>query len=183
MHCVNCGTEIPANSRFCLNCGTPQLPKNPGEAVTSPLKAVPHSAAADGGIDNSIRSGFKQSERERLLNAAVDLDLEARERYNIGGRSFGCLATGFFVLMGIIIIIPAVPLLAFFGIPAAVILALLTYRNVGRFQDKVRSIQLLRKLPGFRQNTREALALAVFVYLVAASGVSILLLMVQFHSP
>lgn len=188
MTCTNCKAEIPANSRFCMYCGATQPVPTSQTGATVAVNPTPNSSgvAADGGHDTEARDRQAIFNRfsQRVITEAIgdvssDLDLEARQKYNIAGRSFGCLGAIFFLFMGIIMLIPAVPLLAFFGIPAAIILAPLTYANIAHLHDKLSSVNFLRKLPGFQQGTRLATSFAIFCYLTFGSVVSILILAIQ----
>lgn len=173
-----------------MYCGAEQ--PIPTTQTTTTVTVNPETnagVAADGGHDTEARDRQAIFNRfsQRVITEAIgdiseDLDLDARQKYNVAGRSFGCLGTLFFSFMGIIMLIPAVPLLAFLGIPAAIILAPLTYANVARLHDKLSSINFLRKLPGFQQGTRLATSLAVFGYLTFGSVLSILILAVQSRS-
>ena len=171
MKCANCQNEIPAQSRFCLNCGAAQPEVQPSAAY--------QPASADGGGVSSAQTEppdeFNWFAREMQLDPS--LDYEAQRRYEGAvGKAIGCLAGVFFVFIGILLLIPTVPLLAVFGLPAALILAVLTFFNVGRLQERVRSIRFLRRLPGFTSSRPGVLALCVGGYLAVASLVSILLM-------
>ncbi len=179
MNCVNCKAEIPPNSRFCLVCGAAQPQSNFGPTrVVTPNQSA--TSVADGG---SQPEKFSWARREQLINAQVDadIDFEARDRYDIGGHSFGCLSVPFFIFIGLLMLIPGIPLLALFGIPAALILTPLTWGNVGHLQEKIRSSSWLKKFPGFRRGTQGALTTAVFLYLMVGSIISILILIAQSH--
>lgn len=179
MKCVNCKAEIPPNSRFCLVCGAAQPQSNFG-----PTRVVtPHQTETDVADGESQAEKFSWARREAIINAQVDsdIDFEARDRYDIGGRSFGCLSVPFFVFIGLLMLIPGIPLLALVGIPAALILTPLTWVNVGDLQEKIRSSSWLKRFPGFKRGTRGALTAAVFLYLTVGSIVSILILIAQSH--
>ena len=164
MICFNCKSEIPTNSRFCLNCGVAQL---------TPVEA-----------DSALASDLSSAPERPSLNMAA-IDLAARDRYSIGERGFGCVGIAFYTFIGLLMLIPGVPLLAFFGIPLALILAILTYRDVAHLQGKIKA-SFLRKLPGFSQGTHLTLALSVFCYLLGGSLISIAIMLLQFkagHNP
>ncbi len=169
MKCINCQNEIPPQSRFCLNCGAAQ----PEKVVSSP-------ASVDGGLAQPVEKDEEFSWVAREMQLDPNLDYESRQRYEGAmGQAVGCLAMVFFLLIGLVLLIPTVPLLAVFGLPLAVLLTILTYFNVARLQDRVRSIGILRKLPGFTSHNRGVLALCVGGYLSLASVVSILLMILN----
>ncbi len=175
MKCVKCHKEIPPQSRFCLNCGAPQpelIPVQPAPRETS---------SADGGTEappTDLKDGGEFNWMAREVQLDPNLDYEAQRRYEgAAGKAIGCLAYGFFVIMGLLLLIPGVPFLAVFGLPLALLLGPLTYYNVGRLQEKLRSNGFLRKLPGFVGSSARVLALSVTGYLAVASLICILLMM------
>ncbi len=166
--CVNCQTEIPLNSRFCLNCGAAQPAARP-------------TSAADGQLQPAEEKNQSQEEEVDWLarEASLDPNLDYSAQLRFGGfaeRGIGCLVGGFFVIMGLVALVPAVPLMAIFGLPLAIILGLLTYFNVGQLQEKWRGNRFLRNLPGFRSPKAGTLALSVFLHLVFLWGACYLLL-------
>jgi hypothetical protein len=176
MKCGNCQTNIPVGSRFCLNCGAAQpevvLPTNPST-----------TSAADGQStagEVAEAEEFNWMAREMALDP--NLDYEAQRRFEgWAGRTLGCLVTGFFIIIGLIALVPGVPLLAIFGLPAAFILAPLTYFDVGCLQQKLRTNRLLRNLPGFTSPKPSLQALSLFLHLGAVSILCYLLLAVTLH--
>jgi hypothetical protein len=165
MTCFNCKSEIPANSRFCLNCGVAQ-PLTPVEATPTPASAT-----------NSVKNSSLAVEGPSILAVGE----QKQEHYGIGAGSFGCMRIAFYVFIGLLMLIPGVPLLAAFGIPLAIILLWLTYKDVGQLQGKIKR-SFLHKLPGLSSGSSLILALSVFYYLLAGSVISIVIMLVQFGS-
>lgn len=179
MKCISCEKEIPQNSRFCLNCGAPQ----PKIQTISPTAKTP---AADGQLENSPLPSPETEEFSWLAReAALDpgLDYEAQRRFEgLPERGLGCIVTIFFGIMGLIALVPTVPLLAIFGVPAALILAPLTYFNVRGLQQRFKSNRFLKHLLGFSSSKPAVLALSVFLHLTALSAFCYLLLAVTLHN-
>ncbi len=179
MKCFNCQAVIPAQSRFCLNCGAAQPVATP-EVVAAPRRTVP-SGAADSGpatpvappAENPVENPNEAEEFSWLNREAVldpNFDYEAQRQYDGAvGRAIGCLGIFFFAFIGLLLLIPGVPILAITGLPLALVLGPLTYFNVGRLQERVRSVNALRKLPGFASPKAAVLAVSVSGYLALVS--------------
>jgi hypothetical protein len=176
MKCANCQKEIPAGSRFCLNCGAPQPQFVPVPPVSQ------DNAAADAGPVASSSKGAVPEDTEfnwmvRELQFDANLDYAAQRQYGgVAGKAIGCMGYGFFLIIGLLLLIPGVPILAIAGLPLALLLGPLTYFNVGQLQNKLRSIKFLQLLPGFASKSIRIMALSVSGYLAAVSILCIMLM-------
>ncbi len=176
MKCINCQQEIPEKSRFCLNCGAAQpLASDPSDSVQVAASEV---SPADSSSETRVlpqeyeNGEFNWMAREMMLDP--NLDYEAARRFDgWAGRGIGCLAYLFFGIIGLIALIPGVPLLALGGIPAAIILGLLIFFGIGGLPDKIHSIGWLNKLPGIASPNPHQMAFAVGGWLTFASLISI----------
>jgi hypothetical protein len=177
MVCVNCGIDLPQNARFCLECGASQ---------PVPVKAS-QTSAADGEQEQPENvlelpplytpSGFDWLEREARIDANIDYSAQ-RKYEEATGKVVGCLGYVFFAFVGLIALVPGVPLLAILGIPTAIVLALLTFFNVWKLRDRLRQINFLQKLPGLNSAKTILFSFALFAYLSVVSVLSILILAV-----
>ena len=161
MICHICHKEIPSGSSFCLHCGTAQLQSLLKDS--SNLQTATNNQVADSSKPARPEIDWLARE-ERLANP--DFDYEAQRQFGgIVDRGIGCLMLLFAWVMGLAMLVPGVPLMAIFGLPLAVILAPLTYFNVGDLQTRLRGNKFLQKLPGFTSGQPLVLALSVFLYL------------------
>ncbi len=168
MKCINCEQDIPARSRFCMMCGAEQPDNKNGEVAASSNPPVNSKLVLPSPEE------FDWVSREEALRP--DLDYEAQRRFDgLPGRAISCVSyVGFFVV-GLLALIPGVPLMALLGLPAALILGLMTWFNIAKLQERWRRIDFLKKLPGFSGGAF-ILSLSVTFYLAAISGVCILLM-------
>jgi hypothetical protein len=178
MNCVNCGMDLPNNARYCLDCGATQpVAVNAGQ-----------TSAADGEQEfppeNVLElpplytpTGYDWLEREARLDSSIDYSAQ-RKYEGTAGKAFGCLGYFFIGFIALLAIIPGVPLLAVLGIPAAILLAVLTYFNVGKLRERLGQLNFLQKFPGLSSTKSAIISLAIFGYLAVASVLSILLLAV-----
>src|SRR3954471_22941457 len=103
MKCANCQKEIPAQSRFCLNCGAAQ-------PQFRPVQPAPSDSAADGGQVPSSKlvepedGEFNWMARE--LQFDPNLDYSAQRQYGgAAGKAIGCMGYAFFVIIGFLLLI------------------------------------------------------------------------------
>jgi hypothetical protein len=135
MICINCQKEIPEQSRFCNLCGFEQAPFLPEEARDGHRPKLPKLEE------------FDWLEREAALDPS--LDFEAQRRFSgATGVAFSCLGYIGIFFVGLLALIPGVPLLAIAGIPLALLLGILTYFNYAHLQEKWRKIPVIKNLPG-----------------------------------
>jgi len=165
MKCINCEQDIPARSRFCLLCGTEQPAYKNGEVTSAPARPA---------VVLPPPEEFDWVSREEALQ--TELDYEAQRRFEgLPGRAISCVSYVGFLVVGLLALVPGVPLVALLGLPVAPILGLLTYFNIAKLQERWRRINFLQKLPGFKGGA-VALSVAVTFYLAAISGVCILIM-------
>lgn len=176
MRCANCQQEIPAGSRFCLNCGAAQKV----QPVPVPPVTQDSAAAGSGPVSSSKKIVSEDTEFNwlaRELQFDPNLDYSAQRQYEgVAGKALGCMGYAFFLVIGLLLLIPGVPILAIAGLPLALILGPVTYFNVGQIQNKIRSIKFLRLLPGFASKRVQVLAFSVSGYLAAISILCIMLM-------
>jgi hypothetical protein len=173
--CVNCTTDLPQDAKFCLNCGAAQPePQTRRVAVATP--------SADGSVEDETtrREAIDDGEFNwlaREANLDPTLDYSAAQRYDgLVGNAIGCVVIGFFVVMGLLALIPGVPIMAIFGLPIAVILSVLTFFNVGKLRDKIRSLKFVQKLPGIVSASPAVTSASIFGYLAVISVVCFLIM-------
>ena len=78
MNCPNCGTEIPANERYCRNCGYDALA--PAQTMPSPTEAYsPSSFTGAPGVDSNAKT--------EILPAASQPTSETRVPFNTASQT------------------------------------------------------------------------------------------------
>jgi hypothetical protein len=164
MKCVNCQHDLPPNARFCPTCGTAQ-PDISVVPVPTPNLLPPEDS--DG--------------LARELAADPTLDYGAQRQFEgVAGKAFGCLGYIGIFIVGLIALIPGVPLLALVGLPAALILGLMTYFNSWHLQQRWRSSRLFNKVPGLAGKPLIQ-SVSVTLYLGVISAICLLIMMTTYR--
>ncbi|MEI7554093.1 hypothetical protein [Candidatus Chlorohelix sp.] len=90
---------------------------------------------------------FDWLEREAALDPTLDFEAQ-RQFGGATGVAFTCLGYIGIFFVGLLGLIPGVPIMAIAGIPFALLLGILTYFNYAHLQEKWRKIPLIKNLPG-----------------------------------
>ncbi|HEX2916475.1 MAG TPA: hypothetical protein VH186_37290 [Chloroflexia bacterium] len=176
MKCVSCQSDIPAESRFCNKCGASQPASNLPQNFVGAADGGSNQARPENGWKDS-RAEFSKLERQDNLDPTYDY--ESSRRYgDVTGKAVGCVAYFIFAFFGILSLVVVVPFLAIAGLPLAILAGILTYFDLARFRNKVRSWRFLQRLPGFNTTSTLQLTFSVSGYLAIASIVSLLLMIV-----